>query len=100
MIKDTLPLIDEVEENVDSNSGPLDYEAVALTTSPPPLPNKLHLIDSIVNSLMHSASVYIGFNSCTYRAEWLAVSSDLTIWSKSAVKSCRATALTGLPTEM
>ena len=26
---------------VDSNSGPLDYEAVGLTTSPPPLPNKV-----------------------------------------------------------
>ena len=38
LIKDSLPLIEEEKEKkpwgkVDSNSGPLDYEAVALTTT-------------------------------------------------------------------
>ena len=41
LIKDTMPSIGEEKKawrQVDSNSGHLDYEAVALTTSPPPLP--------------------------------------------------------------
>ena len=41
LIKDTLPLIEEEKKawrQVDTNLGPLDYETIDLTTSPPPLP--------------------------------------------------------------
>ena len=48
LIKDTLPSIEEDEEEEKKpwrqenlNWGPLDYETVALTTSPPPLPTFL-----------------------------------------------------------
>ena len=50
LIKDTLPLIEERKKTwhqVDSNSGPLHYKTIAVTTLPPPLPHLQMLVTDL-----------------------------------------------------